>query len=87
MLGLLAHFDKLFDFLYPEGLEGKPREKSSTPKNEDWGQGGHEKPCSFLWLNSCLPDIPLPLIKRKIDNFNYKIVVDGNLNACWKVST
>lgn len=37
MLGLLVHFDKLFDFFYPEGLEGKPREKSSTPKNADWG--------------------------------------------------
>lgn len=46
MLGLLVNFDKLFDFAYSEGLEGKPGE-ALDPKELIWGQGEHEKPCSL----------------------------------------
>lgn len=42
----------------------------------------------FISLAELMPPWhPSPLIKRKIDILNYKIVEDGNLNACWKVST
>lgn len=58
MLGLLVHFDKLFDFFYPEGLEGKPREKSSTPKNADWGHEDMKNHVHFFgWTHASLASL------------------------------